>query len=194
MKGEARTHCLALLALLGLNTSAIARFNPTPAAARRALWLLALIVPLSVFAAAIGDTPWRQGGQPYFIIRSLQVLAATLAPLPLVWLLCRVQRMQQHYALYVTVYLWLCLFWAFYGALANGLTADVPFEITTIKAVGTTLFFVSYASHAYIAALALRCNPFVAVGVATLVSFCAAVSSDLSNLYLFGVARPLFSL
>jgi len=193
MSGEARTHLFALLGLLGLNTAAIARFNPAPAATLRALWLLALIIPLHVLSSAIADAPWMDGPYPYFAIRTLQVGVATLLPLPLIWQFCRMQHMHGHFALYVTVYIWLCLFWALFGALANGLTANVLFHISTIKAMGTTLFFVGYASHAYIAALALRCNPLVGIGVATVVSFCAAITNDLSNIYLFGVARPLFS-
>lgn len=91
----------------------------------------------------------------------------------------------------MTSYLWLGLFWAVYSALANALTFNVTFEIGTIKAIATTMFFMTYASYSYLAGLALRCNPFVAVGVATIQLLVVAVSSDLSSIYLFGSPRPL---
>lgn len=183
-------HAAALFALLRFNTRAIDWFNPSVQAAWHSLALLVFIIPLRVFAAYVADTPFIEDAPSYLAIRSLQVTAALLLPLPLIWVFCHMQGLEQRFALYVTSSLWLALFWAVFAALMNGLTADVAFPVDVLKVVGTTLFFISYAYASYFAWAALRCNVFVAIGIATLAGMVMAASSDLLNLYLFGSARP----
>lgn len=185
-----RRHTRALFGLLRLKSGAIDLFEATPQAARQSLYLLLLIVPLRVFASFIADRPFMADPVVYSALRSLQVVAAITLPLPFIWIFCRAQGLRARFALFMTSYLWLALFWAVFAATLNGLTANTAFRVDTLKLTGTILFFISYAYSIYIAWLSLRCNILVAIGVAAFAGLLATVTSDVSNIYLFGSARP----
>lgn len=95
MREELRRHASALLAVLRLDITAIERFDPTPAAARRALELLWIAVPLDIFATWVSERvligPAVQAHALYFAVRVLQTLVAVLLPLPLVRLFLKGQ-------------------------------------------------------------------------------------------------------
>lgn len=192
IREELRRHLLPFFALLRLETTAIDRFDPSPAAAWRALHLFWIILPLRLFASWASEYIILQDNlAEYLVIRSTQLTVALFAPLPLVWFYCRAQDCARRFPLFVTTYIWLALFWAVFSAAASMATFDMTMELGTIKAIGTTLFFVGYASSSYFAWLSLRCNAFTAIGVATAIGFIVAVTSDVSGIMLFGTPRPL---
>ncbi len=190
MSAELTRHAGALFRLLRLDVRGIEQFNPSTEAALRTLGLLFAIVPLRVFAAWVADLPYIESHGYYLLVRTVQVTLAILLPLPVIYWVCKSQGLEARFALYVTSYLWLALFWAVFAASMNGLTADTLFSIDTLKVTSTILFFITYGYSSFFGWAALRCSVPLAIGLAAISGLGMALTSDFSNHYMFGSARP----
>ena len=188
---------LATLGVLKFQDQAIERYDASVRAVLQSFTLWVLILPASLYASYIAErgllVRYELELSTYLGWRAGAVLASAVLPWLPVWLMCSWEGLQPRFTRLVVSQNWLILLTTLLIAGLNGLTQNVLFTKTQIMAMGITAFTVQLLYAWYFCWLALRCNPFYAAGIATMLFMIASTCGDLVNVHLFGSMRPLYA-
>jgi len=185
-----------LLSILKLDGTALGDSDNTKATARRSLGLWLVILPCFVVASYIAE-------RPYIALKSIPAadyagmrLVTGAVGLSLAWLLVwqavKFESLEDNFPRLFTAQNWLTTFWAVLAALSNFSTRNMIFLREDIIRLMTVEYLVWLLSIWFVCWRTLKCNPFYAAGVATLLLMPQAAVSDIASHFMFGTARPFF--
>lgn len=193
-----RLHFRAIWDLFCFRPQAVERIDPSWRAARWsfALWLLAW--PCGVYDSWTMEAQFFAANnvttEYYIFTRSVQMWISAILPFLPVYFMCRWEGVAERFPRLVTTQNWQMTFWAVGGFIVNVSTQNVWFTHDTIVTIGISMFFIQLFYAWYFCWVVLKCNPFYAAGIATMLFMVASTSGDLLNIHLFGTARPFFIL
>jgi hypothetical protein len=194
---EIRSGLASGLRFLMFDSRGAGYFAPNWNAAWRSFYVLLLLLPASAAMGWYAHLPYYakyEVDPASFVMVRLLVDILLVAPiLGLQYLFAKSQQCQQHFPVLIAANNWFAvvtLFVFFLPWLATTFTFLPDHTRTTI---GSLVFIVALIYGWFIAWRVMQVNPFAAVAFPLIPSLLSTVSSDATNYFFFGVARPFFA-
>lgn len=193
------THLPALLMLrdlLLLRANPLQHLTGSWGSARRSFFLWLIALPAAVAATYIAERPfiaYFHVSLPAFCtLRLITGAAGLLAGFLFAYVICRFEKLQARFALFVESQNWIFLASALLSFGLNFATRDTAFLKDDIVRIAITQYIIGLVYLWYATWRALGGNPFYAAGIVTAMLMPSAFFSDVAGLLLYGQARPFF--
>lgn len=193
---EISTHLNACFRLLGLDAAAVEAFGTSREAARRSfitlIWRLPFVLVIGYFGNLPFMTRYEVGVGEFLAGRFVAFFLAIALTLALVNTICRLEGLSEKFYQWIVGFMWMNVLFdlILLPVMVVPLFLTLSHDSYVLLGIFSYLFMI-YGSWAFTWRI-LKCNPFLAVGIAIVPFMVKGMLTDYLNIRIYGVAKPFF--
>jgi hypothetical protein len=193
---EISTHLNACFRLLSLDTAAVESFGTSREAARRSfitlIWRLPFVLVIGYFGNLPFMTRYEVGVGEFLAGRFVAFFLAIALTLALVNTICRLEGLSEKFYQWIVGFMWMNVLFdlILLPVMVVPLFLTLSHDSYVLLGIFSYLFMI-YGSWAFTWRI-LKCNPFLAVGIAIVPFMVKGMLTDYLNIRIYGVAKPFF--
>lgn len=193
---EISTHLNACFRLLSLDAAAVEVFGTSRAAARRSfitlIWRLPFVLVIGYFSNLPFMARHEVGVGEFLAGRFVAFFLAIALTLALVNTICRLEGLSEKFYQWIVGFMWMNVLFdlILLPVMVVPLFLTLSHDSYVLLGILSYLFMI-YGSWAFTWRI-LKCNPFLAVGIAIVPFMVKGMLTDYLNVRIYGVAKPFF--